>query len=63
MVLSKRDLLPADATMPRIAAPDAIAVHAISSAANTGLEDLKEHLWRLIRSERRAEEVTSDSGT
>jgi GTP-binding protein len=63
VVLTKRDLLPADAVLPRITAPDAIAVHVISSAANTGLEDLKEHLWRLIRSERRAEEVTSDAGT
>jgi GTP-binding protein len=63
VVLTKRDLLPADAVLPRITAPDAIAVHVISSAANTGLEDLKEHLWRLIWSERRAEEVTSDAGT
>jgi GTP-binding protein len=63
VVLTKRDLLPADASIPQITAPRAIAVHVISSAANMGLDDLKEHLWRLIQSERRAEEVTSDAGT
>jgi GTP-binding protein len=60
VVLTKRDLLPADAVVPRIAAPDAIAVHVISSAANIGIDDLKEHLWRLVRSERKAEEATDD---
>ena len=63
VVLTKRDLLPADASIPSISAPKAIAVHVISSAANMGLDDLKEHLWRLIQTERRAEEITSDAGT
>jgi hypothetical protein len=46
--------------LPPIAAPRAIAVHVISSAANIGLEELKEHLWRLIRTEREAEEPSNE---
>jgi GTP-binding protein len=60
VVLTKRDLLAADADLPKIAAPRAISVHVISSAANMGLEELKEHLWRLIRTERQAEEPSDE---
>lgn len=60
VLLTKRDLLPPDAVIPRLAAPDAIAVHVISSAANIGIDGLKEHLYRLVRAERRAEEPADD---
>jgi len=60
VVLTKRDLLAADAELPPIVAPRAISVDVISSAANMGLEELKEHLWRLIRTERQAEEPTDE---
>jgi GTP-binding protein len=60
VVLTKRDLLHADAVVPAIVAPKALSQHVISSAANIGLEELKEELWRLIRVERQSEEVTSD---
>jgi GTP-binding protein len=48
VVLTKRDLLPADAPLPDLAAPDAAAVLAVSSAAGTGLDELKEFLWRFV---------------
>ena len=48
VVLTKRDLLgPAD-PLPGLEAPDAAGTLAISSAAGTGLEELKEYLWRFI---------------
>jgi GTP-binding protein len=55
VVLTKRDLLPADAILPPIAAPDALGVCVISSAARTGLEELEERLWSHIAREREAE--------
>src|SRR6185436_10593736 len=42
VLLSKRDPL------PPIEAPDATAVLAVSSAAGTGLEELKEFLWKFV---------------
>ena len=50
VVLTKRDLLEESATLPPIQAPEASGVMAISSAAGTGLEDLKEFLWRFVES-------------
>jgi len=48
VVLSKRDLLPADAPLPALHAPEARAVRALSAAQRTGLEELKSALWTLI---------------
>ena len=48
VVLTKRDLLPASDPLPPISAPDAAAVLAISSAAGTGLEELKDFLWKFV---------------
>ena len=48
LVLTKRDLLPASDPVPRVEAPDAVAVLAVSSAAGTGLEELKEFLWKFV---------------
>ncbi|HET7601039.1 MAG TPA: GTPase ObgE [Gemmatimonadales bacterium] len=55
VVLTKRDLLPAEAEPPRIAAPDAAGSLVVSSASGAGLDDLKEALWRFARDARAAE--------
>ena len=65
VVLTKRDLLPPRATpLPVLDAPDAAGVLAISSAAGTGLEELKEYLWQLrgrqAESERTGQRPTDD---
>lgn len=56
VVLTKRDLLPADAPMPGLDAPDALAIHAISGVSGAGLEDLKEGLWELVQQSRAGED-------
>jgi GTPase len=48
VVMSKRDLLPEDASLPTLDAPGAAGVLAISSASGDGLEELKELLWRTV---------------
>ena len=48
VVLTKRDLLPADAPLPALAAPAATGVLAISSVGGTGVDELKEYLWRFV---------------
>lgn len=48
VLLTKRDLLPTDATLPQVHAPAAAAVLAISAVARQGLDSLKEALWRLL---------------
>ncbi len=50
VVLTKRDLLPADYPLPELHAPDALGVRAVSSAAGLGVEELKEFLWKLVES-------------
>jgi GTP-binding protein len=50
VLLTKRDLLPADSPLPTISAPDAAGVLAVSSAAGTGLDELKEFLWKFVES-------------
>jgi GTP-binding protein len=65
VVLSKRDLLPETEAPASIAAPGAEGVIAISSAAGSGLEDLKEFLWKVIvraRAEEPPPEETPDEG-
>ncbi len=69
LVLTKRDLLPSADTLPEVPAPDAAAVLAVSSAAGTGLEDLKEFLWKFVEGFKAAEtppdaeaSVAEDSG-
>jgi GTP-binding protein len=48
VLLSKRDLLPEEEALPALDAPDAQGILAISSAAGTGLEELKEYLWKFV---------------
>ena len=55
VVLTKRDILPPDATLPRLSAPDALAVLVISSVSRAGLEPLVEAMWQHISAEREAE--------
>ena len=50
VLLSKRDLLAAGAPVPAIDAPDAAGILALSSAAGTGLDDMKEYLWKFVES-------------
>jgi 50S ribosomal subunit-associated GTPase HflX len=58
IVLSKRDLLPAGDPLPQLELDDARGVITVSSAAGTGLEELKEYLWKAV-SEVRAEEAAA----
>ncbi|HET7023891.1 MAG TPA: GTPase ObgE [Gemmatimonadales bacterium] len=48
LVLTKRDLLGPGVPVPTIAAPDATGILTLSSAAGTGLEELKEYLWKFV---------------
>ena len=48
VIITKRDLLPADASVPALHAPEALAVMTISAAANFGLEAMKEQFWKLV---------------
>ena len=51
VVLTKIDLLPADAPLPMLAASDAWGIHAISAVARRGLDELLEDLWQHVRRE------------
>jgi hypothetical protein len=61
VVLTKRDLLPADHPLPDLVAPDAHGVCAVSSVAGLGIEELKEYLWKLVE-QVKASAVSSDVG-
>ncbi len=53
VVLTKADLLPPGAPVPTLDAPDAAGSFVISSVAGSGLDELKEFLWRFVESARR----------
>jgi len=55
ILVSKMDLLPAEEDPPGISASDSFAVYAISGVARTGLEDLAEGLWSVVKRERDAD--------
>jgi GTP-binding protein len=61
LVLTKRDLLPPDDPLPAIDAPDAIGTRAISSAAGTGIEELKEWLWQHVEHAKRLEQPDEEA--
>ncbi|HEU5153126.1 MAG TPA: GTPase ObgE [Gemmatimonadales bacterium] len=61
VVLSKRDLLPAGDPLPRLEPHDARGVIAVSSAAGTALEELKEYLWKAVSEVRAEEDATRGS--
>jgi GTP-binding protein len=48
VLLTKRDLLPPEDAVPVLDAPEAAGILALSSAAGTGLEELKEYLWKFV---------------
>jgi GTP-binding protein len=48
VLLTKRDLLPAGEAVPELDAPEAAGILTVSSAAGTGLEELKEYLWKFV---------------
>jgi GTP-binding protein len=48
IVLTKRDLLPDATPLPIVRDLDAVGSMAISSAAGSGLEELKEFFWKLV---------------
>jgi len=54
VILTKRDLLPTDSPLPDLHAPDAVGVQAVSSVAGLGVEELKEHLWKLVEQAKEA---------
>ena len=60
VVLSKRDLLPAEDAVPSIVAPQASTTVAVSSAARTGLDGLKTTLWDMVTAARALDQVPVD---
>ncbi len=60
VVLTKVDLLPADAEPPEILAPEAWGVFPVSSVAQKGLGELLDALWEKSRDVRREEEGDED---
>jgi GTP-binding protein len=60
VLLTKRDLLPPGATLPLIRAPEASGQLAVSSVAGSGLDELKEHLWRFVELAKAAEPAEGD---
>ncbi len=56
VLLTKLDLLSPGQPLPGLNAPEAAGVMAVSSAAGQGIEQLKEHLWRLTQQARQEED-------
>ncbi len=62
VVLTKRDLMPPDAELPVVEAPESSGQFVISSVSGAGLDDLKEFLWRFVEVARRdAAETEAES--
>jgi GTP-binding protein len=55
VLLSKRDLLPVGEPLPALEAPEAQGILSVSSAAGTGIEELKEYLWKFVESAKGAQ--------
>lgn len=60
LVLSKTDLLPADAPLPEVEAADAWGTYAISSVARDGVDELLSALWDRSRAEEEAEAAAGE---
>jgi GTPase len=56
VLLSKRDLLPPETPLPQLETPGALGTLGFSSVSGSGLDDLKEYLWRAVAQIRRAAE-------
>ena len=63
VVLTKRDLLPPDAVLPALDAPDASDQLAVSSASGAGIDQLEERLWTFVQAARAAETAAQDAWT
>ncbi len=61
VLLSKRDLLPEGDPLPMLDTPGGLGTLAFSSAARSGLEELKEYLWKTVDSVKREEAETAES--
>ena len=61
VLLSKRDLLPAQAPIPARDTPGAIGVVAFSAVSGGGLDELKEYLWKAVEAARAAEAVRAEA--
>lgn len=61
VLLSKRDLLPEGDTLPMLDSPGALGMLAFSSAARSGLEELKEYLWKTVDGVKKEEAETAES--
>ncbi|HEY8259135.1 MAG TPA: GTPase ObgE [Gemmatimonadales bacterium] len=61
VVLTKRDLLPEGDALPAVDATESAGTLAISSAAGTGVEELKEFLWKFVERAKAAEQSASAS--
>jgi GTP-binding protein len=61
VLLSKRDLLPSGSPLPNLETPGARGTLAISSVSGSGLDALKEYLWRAVE-EARATERAEGAG-
>jgi GTP-binding protein len=48
VLLTKRDLLSPEQPLPALDAPDAAGVLSVSSVAGTGLDEVKEFLWKFV---------------
>jgi GTPase len=59
VILTKRDLMPADDPLPALDAPDAKGIVAVSSAAGAGLAELREYLWQFVESNREPEDESA----
>ena len=55
VILTKRDLLPPGDPLPKLNAPDAIGVITVSSVAGSGIEELKEYLWKPVEAAKAAD--------
>jgi GTP-binding protein len=60
VLLTKQDLWSSNDPLPELEAPDAREIVAISSAAGLGVDELKEHLWRLVQEAKSSESPEVD---
>jgi GTP-binding protein len=59
VILTKQDLQSPGSPLPRLDAPDAAGLLAISSATGQGIEELKEYLWRFVEQAKATEAAES----
>ena len=60
IVISKVDLLAPDEEPPPVSAPAAFASYAVSGVAHTGLQELAEELWAVVRREREIDDLDEE---